>query len=367
MGEATVRQGDSRDMTYEYLLEHYQHYDLTRSPNLFHITPNILDVSEEGMNLFNEIIELIHSLGLKKGIKRTTSGGISIENPRTWIDRYDITRSGTAVEILFCYDHWFRFAFRRNYKKDRDGINGHRAFVKFLEVCRKFDAKIDDLRISSEEGEAVKTLIPSPIIDISEGVQDQTIYNVHHIDIHSSHMAGVAKAFPQLYPAINYCYENRHGAPIYKHILTHTWGYMQSQYSPVYYQFSHLSKYGIEFTNNTVNDLTKRLTESGRRVLMHNTDGIWYEGEIYHGEGEGKALGEWENDHTNCTFRAKSKGAYEYIEEGQYYAVVRGRTELDKKKSRERWSWGDIYHTGHYDSYEYDPDTEKIYYKEALE
>ena len=47
--------------------------------------------------------------------------------------------------------------------------------------------------------------------------------------------------------------------------------------------------------------------------------------------------------------------------------MVRGRTELDKKKSRERWSWGDIYHTGHYDSYEYDPDTEKIYYKEALE
>ena len=62
-----------------------------------------------------------------------------------------------------------------------------------------------------------------------------------------------------------------------------------------------------------------------------------------------------------------AQSAYEYIEEGQYYAVVRGRTELDKKKSRERWSWGDIYHTGHYDAYEYDPDTEKIYYKEALE
>lgn len=78
-------------------------------------------------------------------------------------------------------------------------------------------------------------------------------------------------------------------------------------------------------------------------VLLYNTDGIWYCGDVYHGEGEGKRLGEWENDHINCMFRAKSAGSYEFVEDGKYYPVVRGRTNLDLITPRENWKWGDIF------------------------
>ena len=87
-----------------------------------------------------------------------------------------------------------------------------------------------------------------------------------------------------------------------------------------------------------------RLITSGRTILGFNTDGIWYQGDIYHGEGEGDKLGEWSNDHINCLFRSKSNGAYEFIENGQYNAVVRGNTSFDAiEPDRSKWTWGDIY------------------------
>ena len=50
-------------------------------------------------------------------------------------------------------------------------------------------------------------------------------------------------------------------------------------------------------------------------------------------------MGEWHNDHINCQFRMKSDGAYEFIEDGVYYPVVRGVSN-DVKGD---WQWGDIY------------------------
>jgi hypothetical protein len=40
----------------------------------------------------------------------------------------------------------------------------------------------------------------------------------------------------------------------------------------------------------------------------------------------------------------KSGGSYEYIEDGQYKPVVRGRTKLEETKPRSEWQWGDIFH-----------------------
>ena len=77
---------------------------------------------------------------------------------------------------------------------------------------------------------------------------------------------------------------------------------------------------------------------------MWNTDGIWYQGDVYHDEGEGKQLGQWKNDYIDCMWRAASKGKYEFADsEGNYHPVVRGRTRLDKVKERDDWEWGDIY------------------------
>ena len=55
--------------------------------------------------------------------------------------------------------------------------------------------------------------------------------------------------------------------------------------------------------------------------------------------------GEWENDHTNCIFRSKSKGAYQFIEDNKVHTVLRGYTHLDRVVKRDDWKWGDIYNT----------------------
>lgn len=111
-----------------------------------------------------------------------------------------------------------------------------------------------------------------------------------------------------------------------------------------YAEWANLARDAIADNNKRIFDLAFELTISGREVIGYNTDGIWYRGEIYHGNGEGDNLGEWHNDHINCLFRSKSDGAYEFIEDGKYMAVVRGNTSFDAiEPDRNNWHWGDIY------------------------
>jgi hypothetical protein len=104
-------------------------------------------------------------------------------------------------------------------------------------------------------------------------------------------------------------------------------------------KWAHLSKDAISDNNKRVLNLVERLEKAGRTVLLLNTDGIWYDGPVYHGEGEGSGLGEWSNDHIHCQFRMAGAGAYEYIEDGVYHPVIRGIPNTTKTK----WEWGDIY------------------------
>lgn len=346
-------------MTYKELKSKYKSVPAHLKVNKLDLPLNVLPQTEDGVAQFNEIIDLIHSMALDE-TTMTPSGGISLKGGWDYMDTYKVSATTSSIEIILLTDDFFRFEFRRNFKKEKKEVSGHRAFFKFSEICKKHGVDINTLRIPSDQGLKVKQSIPSPIIDMDETFTDMCVHNVHHIDIHSAHMAGVAEAFPELYGPINECYTRRKENETFKSIMTHTWGYMQSKYSPVYYQFSHLSKAGIESTNRKIRDLTERLEAAGRTVIAHNTDGIWYEGEIYHGEGEGNALGEWSNDHTNCTFRAKSKGVYEYIENGKYTVVARGYYELDKIKPRDLWSWGDIYNTGKIYKWAYLPEEEKL-------
>ena len=103
--------------------------------------------------------------------------------------------------------------------------------------------------------------------------------------------------------------------------------------------WSPLSKDAIEDNNIRLLNVATKVNESGRKVLLFNTDGFWYQGEIFHDEGEGEDIGQWHNDHINCRFRAKSDGAYEFIEDGDYYPVIRGIP----NESKGDWEWGDIY------------------------
>ena len=328
----------------------YDHIKITPRLNFLDIPITRFNTDEEGAKEWNSVIALIQEkAGEYKELPRTPSGGISI-SVENWnrFPGYDIQTVNSMVELtVIDIDGCWRFQFRNMLQKGRD-ISGRTSYLKFEEVCSRFGIDLRKMMLPTpEEGQKVKKQIQKPRIDMREDLLNITFTNANHIDIHSAHMAGVAFGFPELLEPILHCYENRKRYAIYKSILTHTWGYFQSKYSPVYYRLAHLSKAGLDYTNAVVDDLTEKLETSGRLVIGHNTDGIWYAGEPYHGEGEGSNLGEWQNDAEQVKFRARSKGCYEYIDnDGVYHPVVRGQTTLDKEKPREEWAWGDIYNYG---------------------
>lgn len=332
-------------------LNNYKHSDFCVNLNFFDIPVNVVKNDDEGMMFWNDLIAKLiekRESGELATLVRTPSGGISI-SAKNWgsFPGYDVQRSKSYAEItLIDEDGCWRFQFRRNFKEKE--ISGRTAYLKFEQVCKKFDIDLKKFYLGSrEEGESVKRTIPKAHIDITPEIRDMTFENAHHLDIHSAFMAGVAKAYPELKPPIQHCYENRKKWAIYKHILTHCWGYMQSDNSPVYYRLSHLSKAGIEYVNAEIERLSEELTKSDRYVLLHNIDGIWYAGELYHGQNEGTDLGQWSNDIENVTFRAKSPKAYEYIDAyGIYHVKLSGKSKLDYVKPREEWEWGDIYGNG---------------------
>ena len=331
----------------------YPHIPFSTALNFLDIPVNRINTDEDGMEEWNRIVDLITKYNegatIYKNLIRTRSGGISmaVENYKQF-PGWDVRHWNSMAELtLIDRDGCWRFQFRNKLQKGKD-ISGRTAFLKLDEVCKKFGVDIRSLMLPDKEiGQKIKAQIPKPRIDMRIEFLNLTFKNVNHIDIHSAHMAGVAKAFPELKEAIQHCYDHRKAYHIYKSILTHAWGYFQSEFNPVNYRLSHLAKAGLEYTNFVVDDLTLRLKESGRIVIGHNTDGIWYIGEPYHGEGEGPDLGQWQNDVENARFRAKSTGCYEYqTPDGQYHPVVRGQTKLDKVKPREEWEWGDIYNSG---------------------
>ena len=106
-------------------------------------------------------------------------------------------------------------------------------------------------------------------------------------------------------------------------------------------KLAHISRYAIARNNQKIDAMVEWLKANDRIPVLINTDGIWFIGAPTNLSS--KLLGEFEEDHKNCTLRIKSSGAYEYIEDGKYHPVLRGKTKLDRIKPRDMWQWGDIY------------------------
>lgn len=230
-------------------------------------------------------------------------------------------------------------------------ISGATAFWKFKELCR--DNGIDLEALAIKNGEAVKDEIEKPLIDVDPNLTDIEIEGAHHIDFHSAYPGALKETHPEFAPVIDDLYAQRKTDETMKAVLNLTIGFMQSQWCGEYidgkkfaYAHADLARDAINRAREKLEGVTNRLRDSGRLIIAHNTDGVWYAGDVYHGEGEGPDCGQWSNDHLDCKIRFKTKGAYEYIENGKYHAVVRGRTALDLQKPRDTWGWGDIYESG---------------------
>lgn len=312
-------------------------------PNALKIPITKLHYTSDNVALFNSIYFYMKNQKSFAKIERTNSGGISNRCPLSERHaRWDIRQSDNWIEITIIENAgMWRIQMSPGKEKETPILSGRQAFFMFKEFIKKFN--IDMEKYSINNGEIVHKSIEKPLISLEhENVRRDRIFNgVHHVDFHNSYPAGLVNTHPEFKEGIEYLYKNRDRKPEYKDLLNYTIGFFHSKFCG--YKYAQLAKDAIADSNKRVLELAKRIEKAGRVILLYNTDGFWYYGKIYHGEGEGENLGQWRNDHINCKFRAKSSGAYEYIENEEYHPVLRGYTLLDEIKPRSQWEWGDIY------------------------
>lgn len=309
------------------------HCRATQKINFLLIPVSNFEITKKGAIKFNKIYLWLKSQNLYK-LERTISGGIK-NGSHMKVPAWDVRANKYCVEITVILEGYaWRIQFRTKTPKK---LSGRTAFTKFKRLLKKNGIDLDQYAI--DNGEEVKKEIETYLVKPwHQFYIDKIFSQAHHIDFHSSFGAGLANTHEEFRSTMNWLYENREKDEINKHILNFSIGFMQS-IGGCNAKWAHLSKDAIADNNKRVLKLAEILEKTGRKVLLLNTDGIWYDGKIYHGAGEGSGLGEWSNDHQNCKFRMMSAGAYEFIEDGVYTPVVRGIPN-DAKLD---WEWGDIY------------------------
>ena len=314
-------------------LRELKHTKSSAKINYLLIPVSVFDITEEGAKAFNKIYFWLKKQNLYK-LERTASGAIK-NGPHRLRPAWDIKVNRICVELTVLLEGYaWRIQFRT---KLQNKMSGRKAFTAFKRMLLKKGIDLETYAI--ENGEKVKEEIEKPLIGAKREIfYDYTFEKVNHIDFHSSYAGGLANTHPEFKPFLTELYNKREEKEEYKNILNFSIGFMQS-ISGCKARWSHLSRDAIKDNNDRVKKLAETLEKKGRMVLTFNTDGIWYKGAVYHGEGEGDGLGQWHNDHTNCKFRARSAGSYEFIEKDIYHAVVRGVAN-DIKTG---WRWGDIY------------------------
>ena len=307
-------------------------------PNQYSSNPEVLSFTKEGVRKFNEVYSFLKSSELRT-IQRTPSGGIK----QCWENNYawDLFQNAGGCRITALMDG-FLFCWRiGKIKWNKSDMKGWKAWRIFVKMCDEYGIDLEKMAI--DNGAQVKTTIQKPYIRFL--LCHTELENCNHIDFHSSYASGLALTHPEFMPVIEKMYRQRHKYPYYKDILVCVIGYMQS-IPKCRARWAHLARDAINNNNTRIDALSLLLEANGRKIIGYNTDGIWYQGEPYHDprNGEGDGIGKWHNDAVHCKLRAKSDGAYEFIDDkGVYNAKVRGMTKLDEISDRKDWHWGDIY------------------------
>lgn len=326
----------------------------TMKPNKKDIPVNNFTTEPESMQEWNEIYQYCYQLEQEGKLKQfviTPSTGISVKRGNICGAMWTLqkNRSNTMMMIILRHPENARYyKFKFGYSEDPSQTGaGYHAYQTYVQELKKDGVNIKDLALpgTKEENLEVKNTIPKAMIKCMVTPR-VTLYNCHHIDLNSAFQAGMSEAFPVLRPTVERIYALRNidaaHKKVYKDILNMTQGFFQSEM--VSYRYSHISKAGYEWTNKRILELTEKLEFSGRRIVGYNTDGIWYQGDVYHDSDEGSNLGQWKNDHINCKLRYKSHGCYEFWNEKEgYKPVFRGKMSYELEKPREQWTWGDIF------------------------
>ena len=337
------------------LKEFVEAYGLTDSLWHFRLPINKLDfprlslkANDEGMRILNELIAVLDKEKVsRRGLCRTKSGGICQASKFG----YDVDRTKNGIELIFMdligrHACGFRVSFSNMAAVNDLGVTGRGSYFKMKEEFLKDGVDLDSY--AEAEGKSTKELIETPLIEMGKSAKAGiTYHHVYHIDLHSAYPSGMCRSFPEMGITCGRIYDNRKKSDQDKKLklqMDAAIGYFQSQYCKINhhgYALATLAKAGVNWCKETILKITDELNDQRKQILLYNTDGIWYvdnEGD-FRSEWIGEGLGKAGIDHKDCTLRIKSKGAYEYIENGIYTPVVRG---VPKSKS-EKWTWGGIF------------------------
>lgn len=238
------------------------------------------------------------------------------------------------------------------YERVKGSYNSRDAWSTFYKSCTKNGINLEeDYQISKEEGFSIRyQLKTDKSVSIRRCFTDyvnrdeivsKTFENMNHLDLNSSYMSGLVYYHPEFKNVISEFYKKKSTAKTeeekdkWKKILTIPYGWMYSELCD--YRYAHLSRDMIKYNDMMLDTICKNMIETGRLPILFNTDGIWYQGDIYHDENEGTGLGQWKTDHKNCTWRCRSSACYEYVENGEYNGQCSGVHKENFQK------WGDIF------------------------
>ena len=309
--------------------------------------------TDENVAIFNAQVNYFKSINLPK-IERTPSGYIKRCSFGYAWDTQKIGNSAIELTVTTWYAT-YRLVLTNNVDEygDATKMTGRKAYVTMRREFQKDGIDLEDYAVPNGK-EIKKHEIEKPMIMATNHLQfGKTYENVYHLDFHSSYPGGLANHYPEMRKTIERIYAKRKSSDKdgeLKLALDASIGFFQSQYCKINkhgYALANLARDAVNDNNERIRRVTSELVASGRIPLLYNTDGIWYIGEpLENGADYGPGVGRWENDHTALKFRAKSRGAYEYIDADGYHPVVRGKTKLEETKSRDTWEWGDIFQIG---------------------
>lgn len=345
---------DGKTFTEDYYKVNYYKLPVT----IFNMKNGTLNQSN--INKLNEFISRIKNSESFTKLRRTKSGGISIEGAylHSHPFQYDIN-SSTSKHIVTIVTAEGCFKLYVGYAKDRkEKKSGATPSKRLLDKCAQYEIDMEKYQNSYEDGLLAYKMIHKPEVGLVDGEVDK-IYegNIHHLDFHKFYPSGIAILHPEFKAPFIDLVANGD-----KEALDIGTRYLSSKYAN--YSYAKLIKDGINFMYQRFKELYEDLKKD-HLVLAFNTDGMWYQGEVYHNSDlyEGEGLGCWSNDYVNVQkirFKSIGLGAYEFItEDGTYEPRYKGYSSYEQEVPRSHWKWGDIY-KGSEVSISYDTETQQF-------
>lgn len=309
---------------------------------------------------FNNTKDLGFKQLVNKGI--TPSGGLEKNgvyygSPYLWtkqIMRGNLNETIVSIELYVMYQDRLYGLTCGNPRRELTNT-GTLNYRRFLHACKDCNIDIEKYKLPDlETAKKVKASIKSPLIFTIDNFYPEYLYfgyidHVNHIDIHEAYRAGLYEHHPELAPVFEKIDEKYKEHHVNKDITNMTLGMFQSKY--IGYRLSNLAKEAIEWTRNKVEAIAKQIKKAGGLILGFNTDGLFYRmpsGKIYHGEGEGEQVGQWQNDYTEMNWLPLGSNwvclsGYDKHGHKGFYKAMRGQYKYSDVKPYETWDcWSDI-------------------------